>query len=89
MPLDVAALTEPGRLLERLRNPSLFTDPRYVNRTGSRMEIRSSEALYTVDGEIRETQGGHVTVDVGPLLRLAVGPQVGTARLHLGRLVAR
>jgi diacylglycerol kinase family enzyme len=89
LPLDVAALTEPGRLLERLRNPSLFTDPRYVNRTGSRMEIRSTESLYTVDGEILETQGDSVTVEVGPLLRLAVGPQVGTARQRLGRLVAR
>lgn len=90
LPLDVvAALSEPGRLLERLRNPSLFTDPRYVNRTGSRMEIRSAEPLYTVDGEILETQGGQINVDVGPLLRLAVGPNVGTARHHLGRLVAR
>ena len=89
LPLDVGALAEPGRLLERLRNPSLFTDPRYVNRTGSRMEVRSAEPLYTVDGEILEAQGGQVTVDVGPLLRLAVGPNIGAARIHLGRLVAR
>ena len=86
LPLDVAALTEPGRLLERLRNPALFADPRYINRTGSRLEVKSAEPLYTVDGEILEAQGGEVTVGIGPQLRLAVGPSYTK---KLGRLVSR
>ena len=73
LPLDLAALTEPGRLLERLRNPALFTDPRYINRTGSRLEIRTEEPLYTVDGEIIQAPGGDIVVELGPTLRLAVG----------------
>ena len=89
LPLDIAALTEPGRLLERLRNPALFTDPRYVNRTGSRLEIRSEEPLYTVDGEILEAQGGELSVAVRPHLAARGGPDVGTTRHRLGRLVSR
>ena len=73
LPLDIAALTEPGRLLERLRNPALFTDPRYVNRTGARLDIRSEEPLYTIDGEIIHAPGGDLSVQFGPTLRLAVG----------------
>lgn len=73
LPLDIAALTEPGRLLERLRNPALFTDARYINRTGARLHIRTDEPLYTLDGEIIQTQGGEIAVDLGPSLRLAMG----------------
>ena len=75
LPLDVGALTEPGRLLERLRDPKLFTDPRYINRPGSRLEVRSDEPLYTVDGEILQTQGGAITCSIGPVFRFAVGPR--------------
>ncbi|HKE14062.1 MAG TPA: diacylglycerol kinase family protein [Kofleriaceae bacterium] len=73
LPLDLAALTEPGRLLERLRNPALFTDPRYINRTGSRLEIRTEEPLYTLDGEIIQSTAGELAIELGPTLRLAVG----------------
>jgi Diacylglycerol kinase catalytic domain len=92
LPLDIAALTEPGRLLERLRNPGLFTDPRYVNRTGSRLEIRTDEPLYTLDGEIIKSPGGDITVQLGPTLRLAVGtPSPGPSRLRerLHRITSR
>jgi hypothetical protein len=75
LPLDVSALTEPGRLLERLRDPKLFTDPRYINRTGSRLEVTSDEPLYTVDGEILQAQGGQLRCSIGPVFRLAVGPR--------------
>lgn len=75
LPLDVAALAEPGRLLERLRDPKLFTDPRHINRTVSRLEVRSDEPLYTVDGELLATHGGEVRCTIGPTFRLAVGPR--------------
>ena len=73
LPLDIAALTEPGKLLERLRDPTLFTDPRYINRTGSRLEVKTSDTLYTADGEILQVPDGRVVVEVGPTLRLAIG----------------
>ena len=85
LPLDVAALTEPGRLLERLRNPSLFTDPRYVNRTGARLEIGSAERLYTIDGEIVTAPEGPIAVELGPTLKLAVAPLNHTRRIRLRR----
>ena len=75
LPLDVAALTEPGRLLERLRDPKLFTDPRHINRTSSHLVVRSDEPLYTVDGELLATHGGEVRCDIGATFRLAVGPR--------------
>lgn len=75
LPLDLGALFERGRFLERLRDPRLLTDPRYINRTASRVEIRTEEPIYTVDGEILEADGGLITVSVGPRVRLAVGPR--------------
>lgn len=75
LPLDIAALTEPGRLLERLRDPKLFTDPRYINRTGSRLEVKSDDPLYTLDGELLAVQGGEIRCTIGPTYRFAVGPR--------------
>jgi Diacylglycerol kinase catalytic domain len=89
LPLDLAALIEPGRLLERLRNPALFTDPRYINRTGSRLEIRTQEPLYTLDGEIIQAPGGDLTIELGPTLRLAVGPTPARPTTRLRERIAR
>lgn len=75
MPPDKDALFQPHRLLERFKNPALFSDPRYVNKTAKRLEIKTSDKLFTVDGEIMEVQGDAITVDIGPMVRLAVGPQ--------------
>jgi hypothetical protein len=75
MPPDKDALFQPRRLLERFRNPELFSDPRYVNKTGRRLELKTMEPIYTVDGEIMDVHDGAVRVDIGPMARLAVGPQ--------------
>ncbi len=81
MPPDKSTLFQPHRLLERFKNPALFTDPRYVNKTGARLDIKTTDQLYTVDGEIMEAHDGAVSVDVGPQVRLAVGPQTKLAQL--------
>ena len=70
LPLDVAALLEP----KRLRDRESRSDPRYINKTGSRIEIATDETIYTIDGEILPVEGGKLTVETGPHLRLAVGP---------------
>lgn len=72
LPIDLAALLEPGHLLERLRARELLTDPRYVNKTGAHLEIHGSDSIYTVDGEILPVRDNHVSVKVGLQLRLAV-----------------
>lgn len=81
MPPDKDALFQPHRLLERFKNPALFSDPRYVNKSGKKLEIKTTDKLFTVDGEIMEVQDGSITVDIGPLVRLAVGPQTKLKQL--------
>ncbi len=81
IPPDKYAFFQPSRLPERFKNPALFSDPRYVNKSGRRMEIRTSDKLFTIDGEIMEVQNGAVTVDLGPMVRLAVGPQTKLEQL--------
>jgi hypothetical protein len=74
LPLDLGALFEPGRLLERLRDPKLLADPRYVNKVGSELIVRGDEPMYTVDGEILMTEAREIAVNIGPNLQLAAGP---------------
>lgn len=90
LPLDMGALFEPGRLFERLRDPKLFTDPRYVNEAGSELVINSDESMYTVDGEILTTEARQVAVRMGPHVQLAAGPS-SSEKLAAGisRLVER
>lgn len=63
----------------------LPTDPRYVNRTASLLELRTREPLYTIDGEIIAADDEHVRVELGPELKLAVTP---TAHLSAGLRLA-
>lgn len=49
-------------------------ESRYLNKTASQLIIRTNEPMYTIDGEILETQNHEISVHVGPLLKLAVGP---------------
>jgi len=70
LPLDLAALLDPSRLRDRASR----ADPRYINKSGGRLEIRTSETLYTVDGELLPVEGETISVQTGPHLRLAVGP---------------
>lgn len=86
LPIDLRALT-PNLLSKAIpftqkasEQTGLPADPRYVNRPAHHLEIKSEEAIYTVDGEILPTNGDTVTVDMGPTLKLAVGP--GTAWRH-------
>lgn len=73
LPIDLA------RLLRLRRGdddaPALPTDPRYVNRPASRLEIHTDEPLYTVDGEILQRDAGPIVITIGPTLKLAVGPK--------------
>lgn len=90
LPLDLGALFEPGRFFERLRDPKLLADPRYVNKVGSRLVIRSDESMYTVDGEILTTDAREIAVDIGPHLQLAAGPSSGEKiAAGISRLVER
>ncbi len=77
-----------GSLLRRLapwtwgeKRKGLPIDPRYINRTASRIEVTSSERLYTVDGEILTAESDRIEVDLGLRLKLAVS---ATASLPAG-----
>ncbi len=68
-----------GSLLRRLapwkraeQRKGLPTDPRYVNRTASKLQIVTSEPLYTVDGELLNSPEETIDVEIGLRLRLAV-----------------
>jgi hypothetical protein len=77
LPIDAGAFLRPTRLLrrdEREGNAPWPSDPRYVNRAASVLEVISDEPLYTVDGEVLEGQGNRTRVELGPLLNLAVSP---------------
>lgn len=73
LPVDLPSLLRPWR--RGGGQPALPTDPRYVNRPASELEIQTPEPIYTVDGEILQTEGGRVHVTMGPTLKLAVGPR--------------
>ena len=75
VPPDKDTLFQPHRLLERFKNPALFSDPRYVNKSAKRIEIKTSDTLFTIDGELMDVQDGALSVEMGPMIRLAVGPQ--------------
>ncbi len=68
-----------GSLLRRLapwntgeKRKGLPTDPRYINGIASRLEINSTERMYTVDGEILPAEADRIEVDLGLRLKLAV-----------------
>lgn len=67
----VSSLTSVG--LTYFGKGSLPLDPRYVNRTASSFELRTDEKVFTVDGEIFESNGEPFKVSIGPTLRLAIG----------------
>lgn len=83
LPIDRASLLRPMAILKRLaetspdRLLSLPTNPRYVNRPVTQLEIHSEESLYTVDGEIFASGDSPLTVKLGPTIRLAVSPTAG------------
>jgi diacylglycerol kinase family enzyme len=66
LPVDVGAMLK--------RAPEWSTDPRYVNRQASRLRVKTEEPIYTVDGEILRNFSGELSVELGPLLKLATGP---------------
>lgn len=55
---------------DRLRE----ADRRYVNQTSRRLVIRSSERIFTLDGEIFESSGEPLAIEVGPTVELAMRP---------------
>jgi hypothetical protein len=60
--------------LAYLGRGSLPLDPRYVNRPASKYEIRTNEKLYTIDGDVFESTGEPITVELGPTVRIIIGP---------------
>ncbi|HET6612425.1 MAG TPA: diacylglycerol kinase family protein [Kofleriaceae bacterium] len=80
LPMDARALTRPGRLLRRdghsngSRPLPWPTDPRYINKTASTLEIKTAEPLYTIDGEVIASEHPHIRVTLGPTIKLAVSP---------------
>lgn len=88
LPLDLQKLIFPGR--RDREAPALPTDPRYVNRPVSRLEIETDEELYTVDGELFRKDGGSIEVTIGPTLKLVVGPKAALSQsLRAARTVIR
>ena len=93
LPVDLSKLLRPTSLLRRggddamsgRREGPIPTDPRYVNRTASVLEIHTREPLYTIDGEIVASDDERVRVELGPELKLAVTP---TAHLSAGLRLA-
>lgn len=82
LPLDPRSLLRPVSTwkqiaLSYLGRGSFPIDPRYVNETARVFEIRTTENLYTLDGEIIRGNGAPITVQLGPTLRLAVGSTAG------------
>jgi hypothetical protein len=47
-------------------------DPRYINRPVKEYEIRTAEPVYTIDGEIFQSNGEPIRITTGPTLRLAI-----------------
>ena len=81
-PIDAKALLEPVSTWKRLAmaylgKDSFPVDPRYINTTAQRFEVRSNEPIYTVDGEVIQSTGEPITVELGPTIRVAVSPTVG------------
>ena len=81
-PIDAKALLEPVSTWKRLAlaylgKDSFPVDPRYINTTAQRFEIRTNEPIYTVDGEVLRSNGAPITVALGPTIRVAVSHTVG------------
>jgi diacylglycerol kinase family enzyme len=81
LPMDPKSLLKPistwGRVAMAMVGRETFpTDPRYVNSTAKRFEIRCAESLYTVDGEILQSDGSPITVTLGTVLKLVVNSTV-------------
>ncbi len=75
LPIDVAGLlAKPfGGSDNDTKTLGMPADPRYVNSIAKTIEIEASERLYTVDGEVLETDAP-IKVSVGPMLKLCAGP---------------
>jgi diacylglycerol kinase family enzyme len=81
LPIDIVAMLQPASLGTRLNElltagrVRLTRDPRYVNRTARNLEIRTSETLYTVDGEILEARPDEpIRIQMGNGIKLAISP---------------
>jgi diacylglycerol kinase family enzyme len=81
LPVDPKSLMTPVDTwkqiaLSYLGKGAFPNDPRYVNEVIHRFEVRTNDETYfTVDGEIVPMPRGEpVTVNLGPVLRLAVSP---------------
>ncbi len=77
LPIDPGSLLAPSSFIKGVKKrEDLPTDPRYINKTAHQMVVTTDESLYTVDGEILRTDSDTIRIDIGPTVRLAVGPQL-------------
>jgi diacylglycerol kinase family enzyme len=88
LPIDRSSLLRPVETLRQLSRARLSditfpADPRYINRTASTLEIETDEALYTIDGEVLQSNGAPFRVTLGPRVKLAVAP--GPPRIRIAR----
>ena len=79
IPIDPKSLLKPTSDWKRialayLGKESLPLDPRYVNRLATSFEIRSDESNYQIDGDVFPSTGEPITVALGPVVRLVIGP---------------
>jgi diacylglycerol kinase family enzyme len=89
LPIDRSSLLRPIETMRqisraRLSDITFPADPRYINRTASTLEIETDEALYTVDGEVLQSNGAPFRVTLGPTVKLAVSPHAGP-RIRIAR----
>jgi len=81
LPIDWSLLLNPVGNWEKIaesykRGIGFPKDPRYLNKTAARCEIRTDDPVYTVDGEVMPSTGEPITVELGPRLQLAVSGAV-------------
>lgn len=86
LPIDRSSLLKPVETMRQLSRARISditfpADPRYINRTASTLEIETEEALYTVDGEVLQSNGAPFRVTLGPTVKLAVAPSPPRIRM--------
>jgi hypothetical protein len=79
-PLDPKVLLQPTSAWRQLGmsyigKGTLPLDPRYINRPASTVRIKCDEKVFTVDGEVLESDGQDFEIKLGPVIRMATRPR--------------
>ncbi|MCC6747929.1 MAG: hypothetical protein IT371_09745 [Deltaproteobacteria bacterium] len=95
LPIDPHALRSPvsawtQAALSFFGRGQFPTDPRYVNRPASHLELDSPERIFTLDGEVLESDGEPISVELGPAIELAMSSTVDVVPgIRLAARIAR